>query len=99
MLELERVTSRAERRAVFTAVDKLQQLGPKLIPPHVKKLRGERDLLELRPRAGDSPIRPICARTAEAEYVILAFATDKADFGGAVKRAQVRMLAHTDRAL
>lgn len=65
----------------------------------MKKLRGEKDLLELQPRAGDSPIRPIYARTAEAENVILAFATDKADFGEAVKRAHVRMLAHTDRAL
>lgn len=94
MLELEQVTSRAERKAVFTAVDKLRQLGPKLIPPHMKKLRGEKDLLELRPRAGDSPIRPIYARTAEAEYLILAFATDKADFGEAVRRARVRRLAH-----
>jgi len=33
VLELEQVTSRAERKAVFTAVDKLRQLGPKLIPP------------------------------------------------------------------
>jgi len=49
---------------VLNAVDKLRQLGPRLAPPHMKPLQGEPDLLELRPRQGQSPMRVIYARIA-----------------------------------
>ena len=74
--------------AVYAVIDKLRMLGPDLAPPHVKLLKGEAGLLELRPRQGSSPVRPIYRRVGN-EYVILAFAVkpDKADFDAAVAAA------------
>jgi phage-related protein len=91
VLDLEALTSRGERKATFTAVDKLRALGPKLVPPHTKSLKGEPGLYELRPRAGKSPVRPIYRRVDD-EYVILAvaIAADKADFDVAVAHARAR---------
>jgi hypothetical protein len=62
VLELESLKGRSERKAVFTVIDKLRMLGPDLVPPHVKSLKGEAGLMELRPRQGRSPVRPICRR-------------------------------------
>jgi hypothetical protein len=41
VLDFEEVKSREERRATFTAIDKLVRLGVDLAPPHMKKLKGE----------------------------------------------------------
>jgi len=70
--ELESLKGRRERNAVFIVIDKLRMLGPELAPPHVKSLKGEERLLELRPRQGSSSVRPICRRIGN-RYVILAF--------------------------
>lgn len=92
VLDFEAVKSREERKAAYTAIDKLRRLGPRLPPPHMKALKGESGLLELRPRQGGSQVRPIYGRIGESEFVILAFATksDKADFDSAVAAARDR---------
>lgn len=89
--ELEPIKGRQERNALFTVIGKLRMLGPRLLPPHVKSLKGEPGLLELRPRQGSSPVRAICRRIANG-YVILAFSikADKADFDAAVAAARER---------
>lgn len=92
-IEFEGLKGREERKATFNPLDKLRQLGPNLVPPHASKLKGEPDLMELRPRQGKSQVRPIYARIADREYVVLAFAiaADKADFEEAVKSAHARL--------
>jgi hypothetical protein len=94
VLELESLKGRQERNAVFTVIDKLRVLGPDLVPPHVKSLKGEAGLLELRPRQGSSPVRPIYCRGRE--YVILASSVkpDKGDFDAAVEAARKRGLRY-----
>jgi hypothetical protein len=93
--ELESLKGRLERNAVFNAIEKLRMLGPELAPPNVKSLKGERGLLELRPRQGSSPVRPIYRRIGD-KYVILAFSVrpDKADFDAAVAAARKRSLRY-----
>lgn len=78
VLDLERVKAKEERKALFNAVDKLRRLGAQLTPPHVKSLKGEGDLYELRPRQGRSAVRPLYCRFEDV-FVILAIAT-KPDF-------------------
>lgn len=73
--DLERIKGKEERKALYTAVDKLCQLGPKLVVPHVKSLKGEVDLFELRPRQGRSKCRPIFVRRGGG-YLIVAVAAD-----------------------
>jgi phage-related protein len=92
VLDFEVVKSREERKATYTAIDKLRRLGPRLPSPHMKALKGEPGLLELRPRQGRSQVRPIYGRIGDSEFVILAFATraDKADFDAAVAAARDR---------
>ena len=60
--DLESLKGKQERNAVYAVIDKLRMLGPDLAPPHVKSLKGEAGLLELRPRQGSSPVRPIYRR-------------------------------------
>jgi len=93
VLDFEAVKSREERKATYTAIAKLRRLGPQLPPPHMKALKGEPGLSELRPRQGRSQVRPIYSRVAESAFVILAFATkpDKADFDSAVAAARGRL--------
>jgi hypothetical protein len=93
VLELQSLKGKQERNAVFAVIEKLRMLGPELAPPHVKALKGESRLLELRPRQGSSPVRPIYRRVGN-EYVILAFSVkpDKADFDAAVAAARKRAL-------
>jgi hypothetical protein len=95
VLDLEGLKSREERKATFNAVDKLAQLGRKLVPPHTKSLKGESGLYELRPRAGSSQVRPIYRRAGD-DYVILAvaIAADKADFDAAVVKARARFSSY-----
>lgn len=89
--DLEAVKGKEERRALFTAVDKLCQLGPKLVVPHVKSLKGEADLFELRPRQGRSKCRPIFVRRAGG-YLIVAVSADHAkDLDDAVANARARL--------
>ena len=53
--DLEPLKGKQERNAVYAVIDKLRTLGPDLKPPHVKTLKGEAGLLELRPRQGARP--------------------------------------------
>ncbi len=39
-IELAKVKSKEERKAIFNAVDKLRQLAHRLAPPHLKPLQG-----------------------------------------------------------
>jgi hypothetical protein len=90
VFDLENLKSRRERRAVHIALEKLGTLGPELTSPHVKSLRGEPDLFELRPRRGASPVRLIYARKRD-RFVILAAAANKPGFDRAVKDARRRL--------
>lgn len=49
VIDFEDVKSKGDRKAVFNVVQKLRDLGPDLPPPHMKSLKGEADLFELRP--------------------------------------------------
>jgi hypothetical protein len=91
--DFQAIEARKERVGVLTAVDKLVALGPKLVPPHMKSLRGEPNLMELRPRQGRSPVRPIYARVGEG-FKILAIAGSKDEFDAAVRRARARAEAY-----
>ena len=96
--DFEGVKGREERRAVFTVVDKLRQLGPRLVPPHVKSLAGEADLFELRPRQGRSKARPIVVRH-RGGYLVVAVSADHAkDMGRAVANARERLKARGESA-
>ena len=89
--DFESLTNRAERKATLATIWKLRDLGGGLGPPHMKSLRGEPGLVELRPRQGASPVRLIYRRSDDA-FVILAAAVkaDKADFGRALTSARKR---------
>ena len=93
--DLESLKGKQERNAVYAVIDKLRMLGPELAPPHVKSLKGEAGLLELRPRQGSSPVRPIYRRIGRV-YVILAFSVkpDKVDFEAAAAAARKRSLRY-----
>ena len=88
VIDFEAVKSKGDRKAVFTVVDKLRRLGSDLVPPHVKSLKGQPGLYELRPRQGSSAVRPLYGRFG-ARYVILAVAR-KTDFDKKVKEAAKR---------
>jgi hypothetical protein len=90
LLDFEDVTSRGERKAVLTVVHKLKDLGGSLPSPHMKSLKGETDLFELRPRQGNSAVRPVYARIS-TRFVILAIAKDKPSFERAVRNARDRL--------
>lgn len=91
MRDLEDVKAKDERKAVFNAIDKLRQLGPRLTPPHIKALAGETDLFELRPKQGSSKTRPIVVRQA-AGYLVIAVAADHAkDMDTAIRAARERL--------
>jgi len=63
--DLEAIKSKEERKALLNVVDKLMNLGPRLVSPHSKPLKGEPGLFELRPRQGNSACRPICTRDGD----------------------------------
>jgi hypothetical protein len=83
------IEARKERVGVLNVVDKLVALGPSLQPPHMKSLKGEPNLIELRPRQGQSPVRPLYARIGDG-YKILAIATAKDRFDAALDTARSR---------
>jgi hypothetical protein len=89
-LDFEEVKSRSDRKAVFHAIEKLGSAGPGLPAPHMKSLKGERDLFELRPRGGASAVRPIYARIGST-FVILAVAPDKRRLDRAIADARARL--------
>jgi hypothetical protein len=90
VVDFEEVRSKGDRKAVFNAVYKLRHLGPDLHSPHVKSLKGETDLFELRPKRGAVAVRPIFGRFGD-RFLILAIARDKSHFDRAVENARSRL--------
>jgi hypothetical protein len=90
VIDFEDVKSRGDRKAVFNVVQKLKDLGPDLPSPHMKSLKGEADLFELRPKQGACEARPIYARFRR-RFVVLAIAAKKKDFERAVAEATERL--------
>jgi hypothetical protein len=74
-------------------VQKLKDLGPDLPSPHMKSLKGEADLFELRPKQGACEARPIYARFG-GRFVVLAVAAKKKDFERAIADATQRLGRH-----
>jgi hypothetical protein len=91
--EFEGVKGKADRKAVFTAVEKLFALGPALPSPHIKSLKNAPVLWELRPRQGRCAVRPIYTRIDD-RFVILAVAADKPSFDAALLAAGKRASEH-----
>jgi hypothetical protein len=89
-VDLEDVKSRGDRKAVVNVINKLRQFGPELPSPHMKSLRGEPNLFELRPKQGASAVRPIYARIGNC-FVVLAVSPNKASFERAVAAARRRL--------
>lgn len=89
------VKSKEERKAIFSAVDKLRELGERLPPPHMKPLRGEAaaGLRELRPRRGSSDWRALYRRCGSL-YVVLAVDRHE-NFSALVARAHLRAPRYT----
>ena len=79
VIDFEDVKSRSDRKAVFNVVQKLKDVGPDLPSPHMKSLKGEADLFELRPRQGACEARPIYARVGQRFVVTASVDTDKGD--------------------
>lgn len=90
IIDLEDVKSRGDRKAVFNVVQKLTDLGSDLPSPHMKSLKGEANLFELRPKQGACEVRPIYARLG-GRFVVLAVAAKKKDFDRAVAAARDRL--------
>jgi len=90
VIDFEDVMSRGDRKAVFNVVQKLKDLGPDLPSPHMKSLKGEADLFELRPKQGACEARPIYARIGRG-FLVLAVAAKKKDFERAVVAARERL--------
>ncbi len=92
--ELRRLPA-AERRAVMTAVAKLEAFGDQLGWPHSSHVKGSRaGIRELRPRSGRSLWRALYRRVADA-MVILAVGPeaehDRRGFDRAVRLAEERL--------
>ena len=85
----------AERRAVMSAVAKLEAFGDQLGAPHTSQVKGSRaGIRELRPRAGRSAWRALYRRVA-GRLVVLAVGPeaehDKRGFDRAVRLAEERL--------
>ena len=93
VIDLEDVKSRGDRKAVFNVVQKLKDLGPELPSPHMKSLKGEANLFELRPKQGACEARPIYVRFSN-RFVVLAVAAKKKDFDRVVGEARDRLERH-----
>jgi hypothetical protein len=89
--ELASLVSKEEKKALLTVVDKLRHLGERLVPPHMKPLKGKGALRELRPRQGSTHVRAIYRRAGD-DYVILSLCLkpDKADWDSALEKAHER---------
>lgn len=92
--ELAAIRDKKLRRAVLAVVEKLRLLGPKTIEPHAKKIQGATKLRELRPKGGQSVVRPLYFQRSGSEFVILTIGpeaeADPSGFKAAVRRAQSR---------
>src|SRR5882757_5786981 len=95
VIDFEDVKSRGDRKAAFNVVQKLKDLGPDLPSPHMKSLKGEANLFELRPKQGACEARPIYARFG-SRFVVLAVAAKKKDFDRAIAAANDRWERHVD---
>lgn len=93
VVDLEDVKSRGDRKAVFNVVQKLKDLGPNLPSPHMKSLKGEADLFELRPKQGACEARSVYVRLGD-RFVVLAVAAKKKNFDRAVMDATQRLERH-----
>lgn len=93
VIDFDDVKSHGDRKAVFNVVQKLKDLGPDLPSPHMKSLKGEADLFELRPKQGACEARPIYARLGQ-RFMVLAVAAKKKDFDRAVAEANARLANH-----
>ena len=93
VIDFDDVKSRGDRKAVFNVVQKLTDVGPDLPSPHMKSLKGEADLFELRPKQGACEARPIYARLGQ-KFVVLAITAKKRDFERAVTAAHERLDRH-----
>jgi hypothetical protein len=93
VIDFEDVKSRGDRKAIFNVVQKLKDLGPGLPSPHMKSLKGEANLFELRPKQGACEARPIYARFG-GRFVVLAVAAKKKDFDRALLKANERLGRH-----
>jgi phage-related protein len=95
-VELASLTSKEEKKALFNVIDKLRQLGERLVPPHMKPLKGGSGLRELRPRQGRTHVRAIYVRAGD-QYVILSLCLkpDKADWEVALAAARDRSSLYT----
>ncbi len=93
VIDFEDVKARGDRKAVFNVVQKLKDVGPDLPSPHMKSLKGEADLFELRPKQGACEVRPIYARLGQ-RFMVLAVAAKKRDFERAVVAASDRLRRH-----
>lgn len=93
VIDLEDVKSRSDRKAVFNVVQKLMDVGPDLPSPHMKSLKGEADLFELRPKQGACEARLLYARLGR-RFMVLAVAAKKKDFDRAVTEARERLDRH-----
>lgn len=90
VIDFEDVNSRGDRKAVFNVAQKLKDLGPDLPSPHMKSLKGEADLCELRPKQGACEVRPIYVRLGQ-RFVVLTVAAKKKDLDRAIAEATVRL--------
>lgn len=90
VVDFEDVKVAGDRKAVFNVVQKLKDLGPDLPSPHMKSLKGEADLFELRPKQGACEARPIYVRLGD-RFVVLAIAAKKKNFDRAVADATQRL--------
>ncbi len=93
VVDMEGVKSKGDRKAVFKIIVMLMETGPRLRSPHVKSLKGEPDLFELRPKQGAIAVRPIFARVGD-RFVILAVAATKPEFGRALRDARTRLIRY-----
>lgn len=93
VIDFEDVKARGDRKAVFNVVQKLKDVGPDLPSPHMKSLKGEADLFELRPKQGACEVRPIYAKLGQ-RFMILAVAAKKKGFERAVVAASDRLSRH-----
>ncbi len=93
VIDFEDVKSRGDRKAVFNAVQKLKDVGPDLPSPHMKSLKGEASLFELRPKQGACEVRLIYARLGQ-RFVVLGVAAKKKNFERAVVIARGRLSRH-----
>jgi hypothetical protein len=90
VVDFEDVKSKGDRKAIFNVIQKLKDVGPDLPSPHMKSLKGQADLFELRPKQGACEARPIYARLGK-RFVVLAVAAKKKEFDRAVAAASGRL--------